>query len=274
MLAVSFALVYHSTRIFHVAIGGIYALVPYVALHATTAGWALGAAIALSVGVGVVVSVAMEVLNHRPLSRRESQPIGHLLTSLGMYMVLVQVCSIMWGSNPQVLRRGLDEVVQLGDQIITRTQLTSALIGLAVLAMVAIWLRRSQTGLKLRALADNPIQFELLGLSRSRYRAIAFGLSGGLCALSALITAYDLGFDPYTGLHAALLSAVAVIFGGRSLILGPLIGGIVLGVVRAEVVWYTSARWEDAATFLLLAVILVFRPSGLFGPKLRLEAAE
>jgi len=71
-----------------------------------------------------------------------------------------------------------------------------------------------------------------------------------------------------------LLAVVAVIIGGQSSFSGPVLGALLLGIIRAQVVWYMSARWQEAATFLLLAVFLLFKPQGLLSSKTRLEALQ
>jgi branched-chain amino acid transport system permease protein len=101
---------------------------------------------------------------------------------------------------------------------------------------------------------------------------LAFGVSGFLAAIAALLTAYDVGFDPHGGLIALLLAVVAVIVGGQQSFVGPVVGGILLGVARSEVVWFLSARWQDAVAFGLLALFLFVRPHGLIGREKRLEA--
>ena len=95
-------------------------------------------------------------------------------------------------------------------------------------------LKYSQLGLEFRALADNAKEFALRGYNVNRLRLLAFGLSGLLGAVSSLLVAYDIGFDPNGGLNAVLLAVVAVIIGGRQSFLGPILGGILLGVIRSE----------------------------------------
>jgi branched-chain amino acid transport system permease protein len=105
------------------------------------------------------------------------------------------------------------------------------------------------------------------------HRLIAFAFAGVFASVSSLLTAYDIGFNPYSGLYSVLIAVVAVIIGGRESFAGPAIGGLLLGLVRAQVVWHLSARWQEAVTFGVLACFLLLRPNGLFGQKIRLEAA-
>ena len=111
----------------------------------------------------------------------------------------------------------------------------------------------------------------LLGRNVRRLRRLVFMLSAGMAAIAAVATAHDVGFDPHGGLKAVLIGMAATIIGGRASLTGAAIVGFSLGIIRNEVVWLTSSQWEDAITFLLLALVLFLRPEGLLGTKFRLE---
>lgn len=115
------------------------------------------------------------------------------------------------------------------------------------------------------------MQFALFGYNVNIHRILAFGVAGLLASAASIASAYDTGFDPHVGLHAILLAVVAVIIGGRGSFLGPIIGGLILGILRAQVVWHFSSRWQEAATFGLLALVLLIRPQGILGRKTRVE---
>ena len=142
----------------------------------------------------------------------------------------------------------------------------------ALLVVAAWFLQKTNLGLQFRGLADNPRQLMLLGYDVPKLRLLAFCFSGLLCVGSAVPLAIDYGFDPNSGLNTLLLAVVAVIIGGRGSFLGPVLGGLVLGIVRSEVIWIFPGNWQDAATFVLLVLVLLFRPAGLFGNLSRLEA--
>jgi branched-chain amino acid transport system permease protein len=179
---------------------------------------------------------------------------------------------MIWGNNPKSLRQGLDSVNNFGGVVVTGAQWVTLLGAAASIGLFLLFLARTNVGLRMRALADNPIQFSLYGHKVWAYRFFSFGLAGALASAAAIVTSYDLGFDVHTGLHALLLAVVAVIVGGRSTFIGPLVGGLLLGLVRSQVVWHLSARWQEAISFGLLAVVLILLPNGLLGGRQRLEA--
>lgn len=275
MLAMAFSLVYIPTRIFHVAIGGIFAFVPYVTLQCQKSGVSSAMAMVAGITGAILLSLVCEWGNHARLQRKGATSAVHLVASLGIYIILVQVIALVWGNDMQTLRPGVDKVVRLTASIVlTRTQVLSSLASLGFLGCFYLWLKRSNLGLQFRALADNPVELTLRGYDINKLRLFAFGMSGLLCGVNSLSIAYDVGFDPHVGLQYALLAAVAVIVGGRSSFVGPVLGGIILGIMRAQVVWFMTAQWQDAVTFIILAVFLFFRPWGIMGQKARVEAAE
>lgn len=272
LLALAFAVVYLPTRVFHIALAGIYSLVPFVALTLGNAGipWPICAIAAIL--AGGALSVSCEAFNHARLDRKGAGPGLHLVSSLGIFIVIVQCISMIWGNEVKVLRQGIDAVFTLDSVALTRAQIVAAAVSCGLLLAFYFWLRFSKLGLQFRALADNPTQLALFGYNTRRLRFLAFGIAGLLAAASSLLVAFDLGFDPHGGLQALLLAIVAVIIGGRESLLGPVLAGFLLGVIRAQIVWHTSARWQDAVTYLLLVLFLFLRPQGIIGRKMRLEA--
>lgn len=265
VVGVSFSLVYSTTRIFHIALGAIYAMAPYVLLAALRAGvpWYLG--IALAVLTCMALGLAAEGLVHWPLERRRAPAEVHFISSLGAFLVVGQVIVLLWGNDAQALRSGVDSVYELGGLRATAGQLISAAVAAGALACVFVWLRSTDIGLQFRAMASNPPLLATLGRNVRRLRWAVFGLSGALAAIAAIAAARDVGFDPNVGMRTVLVGVAAAVVGGRGSFVGAAVAGLLLGVLRAQVVWHFSARWEEATTFVILAVFLLAAPGGLKG---------
>jgi branched-chain amino acid transport system permease protein len=270
-VGLAFSLVYRTTGVFFVALGGVFALAPYVVLASVSAGLPVPVAVVIAICAAIVVSVVAEEAIHWPFERKRSPVEVHLIGSLGYYLVLVQVIALIWGNETRVLSAGGGSTWQLSDITLAKAQLLGPMMTLFVAIVLFIWLARAGRGLELRALADNPVLVSLMGRNIRVMRRWVFGLSGAMAAIAAIATAWDVGFDPHIGLKTVLLGMVAMIIGGAGSFAGPLIGGVLLGVLRAEVVWFGSARWEEAITFVLLGMFLFFRPQGLFARRSRLE---
>lgn len=272
VLALAFTVVYLPTRVFHIALGGVYTLTPFLAWAILQSKSPSILAVLLAVFGSIGFSLLCELLNHSLLENKRAASGTHLVSSLGIYIILVQTVAMIWGNETKVLRMGLDGVVKMGGVVLTYAQLLAALVSLIILIIFYGWLRFSRLGLQFRALADNPKEFALQGYNVFRLRLLAFGISGFLGAVASLLVAYDIGFDPNGGLTAVLLAVVSVIIGGRQSFFGSVLGGILLGVLRSEVVWFWGSRWQEAVTFLILALFLFLRPNGLLGTFRRLES--
>lgn len=273
LLALAFSVVFLPTGIFHIAMGGIYAAVPFITLTFLNWGWSWYIAVTAGIFAGVALSLACELFNHARLRSIGASSAAQLVSSLGIYIIIVQVIALTWGSETKVLRTGVDKVLMMGNISITWAQAISGVVSILVILLYYFWLRYSNLGLQFRALSDNPVEFALRGYNVRGLWLLIFGISGMLCSICSLLVSFDMGFDPQGGFIAVLLAVVAVIIGGRESFMGPVLGGILLGIVRSEVVWFLSARWQDAVTFLLFVLFLLFQPNGILARKGRLEAS-
>jgi len=274
VIGVAFSLVYSTTRVLYLALGATFTSAPYVLLGALQAGlpWFLG--LFLTVLIAASLGLLAERFIHWPLELNRSPGEIHLIASLGMFLVVNQIAVLIWGNDPHTFRSGVDSVYSLSGFRITQGQAIGAAIAVSLLIGTFAWLRWSNLGLQFRAMASNAPLLASLGRDVRKLRYVVFASSGVLAALPALAIARDVGFDPNVGMGAVLVGVAATIVGGRGSLAGAAIAGLILGVLRAQVVWYSSARWEDAATFVLLALFLLFVPGGLSsltGPRSRIE---
>lgn len=272
LLGLAFNLVFASARLFHMAFAAVYALPPFVLLGAMLAGWPWWAGVVLAIAAGAGLSILCEVLNHSPLERTQASPALHLIASTGTFIVVIQCIAMIWGSQARSLHPGAHDAFPIWGALLARSQLLNTAVCVSLLIGVYAIFGHTRLGIHFRTLAANPTELALVGVNVRRVRMLLFTISGTLAATASLLNAYDVGFDPYVGLPALLLAVVSTIIGGRSALLGPALGGVLLGVLRSLVVWYLSPQWQDAVTFLLLAVFLTVRPIGLLGRPLRLEA--
>jgi len=272
LLAVGFSAVYIPTRVFYVALGGIYAGVPFVALECMRRSLPDVLSVVVAVLVGVGLSLLCEVANHGPLQRRRAGEGVQMVAAIGAYIVIVQIVVLLWGNETKVLSTGVSQPLHFGTVTLSTAQAIAGGVALLLLVLFALFVRYTPVGLRFRALAENPSEFALRGHSVTSTRALAFGLSGLFASASALVVANDIGFGPHVGFTALLPAVVATIVGGRMSFLGATVGGVMLGLTRAEVVWHLGARWQEPTTFLVLIAFMLLRPGGIFARETRLEA--
>jgi branched-chain amino acid transport system permease protein len=272
LLALAFAIVYIPTRTFHLALGGVYTLAPFIAWACILNGWPKTIAITCALIASIATSVICELGNHWRLENKGSGFATQMIASLGTYIVIVQSIVLVWGNESRVLRAGLDPVLSIANLVITQAQILTASVSIASMIAFFLVLHFSNIGLSLKAIAGNAKEFALRGHNVRVLRVIVFSISGALAGISGLLISNDIGFEPYGGLVALLPAIVATIIGGRFSFAGAVLGGIFLGVVRSATVYFLSSQWQDAVTFLLLAACLFVLPNGLLSRAGRVEA--
>jgi branched-chain amino acid transport system permease protein len=277
ILSLSFALIYNTTRILHIAHGGAYTAGAYACYSfLMVAGLPLWASGVLAVLVSAIVGAAIELVVYAPLVRRGSSPLVSFLTSLGLYVAMVNTIALIFGSETKVLHAGaagVERVFHLGPVILNHIQISQVVVAAVLLPCFMLFLRSTIWGKVIVAVRDNQVLASVLGFDVALVRLGVFALGTALAGLAAVITSLDLGMDPQIGLPALLTGAVALIVGGVGTFEGPIVGGFLLGFLQSVMVWKLSTRWTDALTFGVLIAVLLLRPSGVLGRSVRIEEA-
>jgi len=269
--AIGFALVYNTTRIFHIAAAAIYVVAAYIFyLSFHSLGLLLWPSIIISLLVTALLSVVCELSVYRPLYKKQSSLNVVMISSIGVMTILVNVVAMIWGNETKVIDNSIQPVYTYGEIIITRPQMLQFAVGVLAITIFMLFLWFTRFGLKTKALSNDPTLFKVLGFNVNQTRVLVFGLSGAFLALGSCLTVYDIGMDPHIGMSLLINAMVAMIIGGIGRFSACIIGGILLGIMQSLVVYQFSANWQNAITFLVLLIFLFFRPQGLFGYKKRM----
>lgn len=272
LAALGLSLIYNVTRVFHFAHGAVYTTAAYLLLFfLTKTGMGVLPAMAIAVTGAMLLGVLIDRLFYQPLAEQNSGGTAAILTSLGLYIVVINIIALLFGNETKILRSGIETTFEYGPVIVTRIQVLQVAVFIGLLLLTALLLKFSKYGQLIRAVADNGKLAEALGLETKKARLLAFAYGSGLAAVAACLSALDVGLDPYIGMPVTLIAAVAMIFGGIRVFGAAAIGGVTIGVIQNLVVWQTSAKWQAAVTFVILLAVLILRPQGLFTPKKRLE---
>lgn len=280
LVALGFSLIYSSTRIFHIAHGAIYTASVYLFLaafllfdHLFSDGSSLTfiMSLLLSFLSVVVLSYLLEKVIYRPLLNRKTAPLVTFITSLGIYIIIVNLIALFFGNETKILSSEIEPSIELVGAIITRIQIIQFIVSLIIIISVFYLLSKTSLGRNIRALSDNSVLLNVIGIDINRIRVVVFIIGSLLASTASLLKAFDVGFDPYIGLSIVLTAAVAVIIGGVGVHIGAVVGALFIGITQNIVIWFTSAQWQDAVTFLILLIVLIVRREGLFAVKLRLE---
>jgi len=269
-LALGFSLIYNTTKIFHIAYAVLYMMAGYFFYtFYNVLGLPYFFATVIAVCITIVVSILFEVLVYKPLDRKKASLDVLLISSLGIMIIVINLIALFYGNETKIINNEIAKSISVGDVIITYPQIFQFTFSLLFIALFFLLIKYSKFGIVVRALKDDVELAKVHGLNISKTRIKLFALSGFFAAISGVLMAQDIGIDPYIGLPMLLNAVVAMIIGGIGSFSTPVFGGFVLGLLQALVIWKFSSNWQEAITFGLLILFLVFRPQGIFGKKIR-----
>jgi len=268
--AIGFALVYNTTRIFHIAAAAVHVVAAYI-FYSTyhILGLPLVLAGIISTLLSALLSILCEWCVYRPQYIKNASINVIMISSIGLMTVLINMVAMYFGNETKILNNNIQATYTWGTLIVTHPQMLQLIFGGIFIIIFVFFVRYSRFGLRINALSNNPILFETLGFNIYITRTYIFALSGIFLALNSCLSAYDIGINPYTGMPLFINAMVAMIIGGVGRFDACILGGISLGILQSFLVYYFSANWQNAITFLLLLLFLFFRPQGILGYKKR-----
>lgn len=270
LMAIGFALVYNTTRIFHIAAAGIYVFAAYMFwLFAVTLHLPLLPAAFIAIVLTMVLSLTTEVTVYRPLKKRKASLNVVMIASIGLLTVIVNLIAMFFGNETKVVDNSIQQPLVLGNVIVTMPQMWQLIVGACLLLVFMFALRWTNWGVRLRALSSDETLYETLGYNARSSRTVVFLLSAIFIAVASCLTVYDVGMDPNMGMTVLINAMVAMIIGGVGRFSTCLLGGLTLGVLQAVTVYFFSSNWQNAVTFLVLLIFLFLRPQGIAGYKQR-----
>jgi len=270
VLAISFALIYAPTKTFHFAHGNVYVFAAYfVYQFAMVWGWPLPAAIPAALLGAAALGVLVDRVVYTPLRRSGAGVMQILLSAFGAYIVLQNVLLLIWKSDPRTVRipEALKNGIPVGMLTLTPLDLVTVGVAVVVLAGVVLFVRGTRMGRAMRALENDPAVALMIGIPTERVRMVAFALGSALVAVAAVLTALDKGIEPTIGVNALLVAVVAMIVGGVGSFVGAGLAGFALGIIENLGIWQIPSEWRSTITFSVLAVFILFRPTGLLGQR-------
>jgi len=231
-------------------------------------GWQLLAAALIAAVLTGLAAWGVDVLVFRRLRRRGAQPLTMVFAAFGAALVMRHLVVLVWGHESRFYTRELQIAVVLvpgvrvlPDQIF--------ILGLALTVMVALqaFLTRSRTGMAMRAMAESPALAQVCGVEVEAVVRLTWIISGALAAFAGVFIGLTPQLHPEIGFNLLLSLFAAAILGGTGSLTGAVVGGFLVGLAENLSLLVISPGYKGAMPFLLLLVILIVRPQGIFGER-------
>lgn len=264
--AVGLTLVYGILKLVNFAHGDFLTFGAYIAFVINVT-WDLPfvlgilAAVALTAMLGLV----FEEMLWRPMRRKGAGLLQLMLMSLGLALIIRNTIQMVAGSELKSLNVDVFESVSFLGLRIGETELMVVITGIVVLTAVGLLLRVTTIGKQMRALSDSVDLAETSGINTRRVISITWILAAGLAGLAGALIASITSVKPELGFELLLPIFAVVVLGGIGNAFGALSAGIILGLVIEWSTLVIDSRWKLAVGFVILIVVLVIRPQGIFG---------
>ena len=269
LVACSFGLILGTTGTFHFAHGVVFAAGAYGAYFATGRGLPLWAAAAAGIAGAALLGVLIELVVYRPLRKISASPLVILIASLGTLIVLENAIAIGFSTDAKVLEGFPRKALIVGGVGFTTLHVTMVAVSLIAFAGLLAFLHSTRTGRAIRAVATSPEMAEIVGIDTGRVFLLVFAIGSAMAAPAAILIMMDRGATPDMGMEAILIAAIAVIVGGIGSVPGAALGALIIGVAQNLGVMKIPSEWQAAIAFGLLLVVVIVRPHGLLGKKLK-----
>ena len=235
--------------------------------------WQLNTRAHLDVWVAMVVSAAaigiVGVLTDRfllsPFVRRFSNVFYLLIVTFGLSLILLNVIGAVWSPNFQQFPVGAENPLHLGPFLLTPTQVAIFGIGVGLMVVVHLLLTRTKLGKAMRAMSDNTSLAMVSGIDTRRITSLTWFLTGAMAGIAGTVLAIDLGsITPAVGETFLFVIFASVILGGIGKPYGAMAGAFVIGITTELAAAVFNAAYKLDVAFVLLVVVLLIRPQGIF----------
>jgi branched-chain amino acid transport system permease protein len=275
LIALGYTMVYGIVKLINFAHGEIYMIGAFTALiiggvlQITTTlppllifAISLGAAIFFSAGYGVT----MEKIAYKPV--RNAPRLTALISAIGMSLILQNYVRLAQTSDFLPFRSMIPDFKFLtaGKSLVTTTQLVILVTTFIVMILLTLLIKFSKIGKAMRATAQDKVMAQLVGIDINRVISITFAIGSATAAIGGVLIANHMGqINFYIGFLAGIKAFVAAVLGGIGSIPGAVLGSFVLGMTESFGAGYISSAYEDTFAFVILILILIFKPAGILG---------
>ena len=270
MLGLGLVVIYRSTGLLNFAQGEMAMFTTFIVWSLSDAGLPLWLALIGGMAAGFVIGAVVHQVIVRPVGDPHQKPLAVVIVTIGMFLGFNALAKLIWGNEQQSLGNlfGRGEIDILGTAV--AWQKLGALLILAIEAII-FWVifQRTKIGLAMRSVASNPESSALCGVPVTRILMIGWGLAAALGAVGGTFTAPTSAVDANLMQLPLIFAFAAITLGGFDSFVGAVVGGLLIGILTDVVPRYVDIfeKMPLAPSFLLILVVLLVRPEGIFGQK-------
>ena len=273
IIALGYTMVYGIAKMLNFAHGDVIMIGAYTVLTVMT-GAGVNPYLAVLIGMVTctVLGITIEKVAYKPL-RNASSSLAVLITAIGVSYFLQNIALLVFGADPKFFINFIavpSLTMAGGELVITGATMVTIVACIVIMSVLVLFVNKTKPGRAMKAVSEDRGAAQLMGVNVNATISLTFAIGSGLAAIAGVLlcSAYP-SLTPYTGAMPGIKAFVAAVFGGIGSIPGAMVGGILLGIIEIMGKAYISSQVADAIVFAVLIVVLLVKPTGLFGKNIQ-----
>lgn len=269
LIAVGYSLVFGILRLVNFSHGSVYAFGATIILYFISLNFGIVPAIIAGTILTGLLGILIDKAAMEPLRKKGAEPIASLITTIGISNIITNLLIVKFGSQkrnfPALFSTTTISILGLEVQA---SQIGMLLVSLLLMLILVFIVNKTKIGLAMKASQQNMRAALLMGINVNFVVSFTFFLGGLSAAIAgSLVGSYYNMAYPNMGYMAGLKAFAAAVLGGIGSLPGSLVGGLIVGLSESAAATYLGSEFRDSMAFIILIIVLVIRPNGLFGKK-------
>jgi branched-chain amino acid transport system permease protein len=269
LIAVGYSLIFGVMGLLHFAHGEVFMVGAFIALqmvllaHVSLPIATLGAMTAAAILGIIIATIAF-------LPMKREYVTAPIIATIGLGIVMQNLAVKIFGADQVSFPETIKIVnYRIGSVIINSLQIIILCVTLVLMILLSLYIKNTKMGKAMRASAERPTTASLLGVNYKKIVLVTFTIASALAGVAGVLNGLVYGsISPFMSGQVALKGLVVMLMGGLGNLVGAVVCGIFLGILEIFTVAYLSASYRDSLTFIILILVLILRPEGLFGLRL------
>jgi branched-chain amino acid transport system permease protein len=264
LFAISFSIVYKITKVFTISQGAVFLVSSYLSIFISKFIDSVSLLIIVSIFICFITNILIDFLVFHRYEKSETSGSVRLIGSLSILVITAGVISLLFGNQNIPFDIFNIKNYSLLNHSISSFDLLTVFFTAFLTTTIGLYFAFSKNGVIIKAIVDNVKLASLLGYNVRTYKILGYFISSVFLGTASILFTLRYGIDPSSAWPVTITAAIAVIFGGESIILGPIIGSVLIGSLKSLNTIYLTDRWNDTIIYLILLVLLLVKSKSIF----------
>jgi branched-subunit amino acid ABC-type transport system permease component len=270
IVGISFFFIFNSGKYYALHHASIISFGGYFTWLIVNTGLTLFLSIIASIFITAVLGVIIELFLINRLRKRNPYSFQLIIASLGLYIILKSLISIIFGTDSKIIRAGdISAGTEIMGAYITNNQFLIIGINVAIVLFTLLFLNRTRIGRIIEAVSENQDLSEIFGISKNKTIIWSFAIGSAIAAISGVLIGIESKITPFMGFNILFYGVIAMIIGGMGNLKGLILASFLIALSQHLGAYYFDSKWMDAIAYIILILFLIWKPLGFSGKQLK-----